>query len=896
MSIRVFFHRVIGLLRRRKLNDDLDEEIQSHLDMLIADNVRKGMTLEDATYAARRSFGGVDQIKETYRDRRGWPVIETTLQDVRFAMRVLRRSPVYTVVMILTLAIGIGANTAIFSLVDAVIIKMLPVKNPEQLFAIDTYTLRGERNNFSYPLFQHLRDNTHTFTGVFAAIDGTKNIEVLAPALTQPLKAEVQLVSGEYFQVLGVNALTGRTLTVEDDDGTHAVAVVSYDFWRNKLGADGSIVGKVLNLKNQPFTIVGVTPPQFFGESVGRAPEIWVPLKTQPQFDRGQSFLEMPNMGWLRVMARIDPTVNLEQAQAALTVWLTQVQSEQTELGRNGRRLSNAQIVQGSRGLSETRDKFSRQLWILTAAVGVLLLIACANVANLLLVRATARAREVAVRLAIGAGRWRLIRQFLTESILLALAGAGLGLIFASWGSRFLLVMASEGNTPIPINVSLNLRILGFTMLLALLTAVLFGLTPALSATRQNIGATLKENPVPRSQLRLARLLVMVQVALSLLLITGAGLFVQTLRNLRARGLGFDAGKVLQVRIDPQAAGYKDEQLPELYERVLNAVRSIPGVVSASTADSGFRTGSSRMCCIALEGYTFGANDDRQIRTSRVAPGYFQTMGLPILLGRDFQSQDVNSPNKSSEQTTSRKVAIINAAMARRFFGESNPIGKRFGWGDPPDLKYDTEIIAVATNAIYSNLREETPPIIYFPGIRGQLLVIRAAGKPESVASSITNEIKAVDKDLMFSGIKTVPQLIDQSLTLERLLARLSSFFGLVALLLAAIGLYGVMAYGVVRRTKEIGIRMAIGAQPRSVRWMVVRETLLLVFAGVIIGIPTALAVTRFISSLLYGVEPTDPRTILIGVLVTVVSAVLASFLPARTASRVDPLVALRYE
>ncbi|HEX7774760.1 MAG TPA: FtsX-like permease family protein, partial [Pyrinomonadaceae bacterium] len=567
--------------------------------------------------------------------------------------------------------------------------------------------------------------------------------------------------------------------------------------------------------------------------------------------------------------------------------------SDQTELGRNGRRLSNARIVQGSRGLSETRDKFSMQLWILTAAVGVLLLIACANVANLLLVRTTARAREVAVRLAIGAGRWRLIRQFLTESILLALAGAAVGLIFASWGSRFLLVMASEGNTPIPINVSLNLRILGYTMLLALLTAVLFGLTPALCATRQNIGATLKENPVPRSQLSLARLLVMVQVALSLLLITGAGLFVQTLRNLRARSMGFDAGKVLQVRIDPQAAGYKDDQLPDLYERVLNAVRSIPGVVSASTADSGFRTGSSRTCCIAVEGYTFGVNDDRQIRTSRVAPGYFQTMGLPILLGRDFQSQDAN---KSSERTTPRKVAIINASMARRFFGESNPIGKRFGWGDPPDLKYDTEIVGVATNAIYSNLREETPPMIYFPGVRGQLLVIRAAGKPESVASSITNEIKAVDKDLIISGIKTVPQLIDQSLTLERLLARLSSFFGLVALVLAAIGLYGVMAYGVVRRTKEIGIRMAIGAQPRSVRWMVVRETLLLVFVGVIIGIPTALAVTRFISSLLYGVEPTDPRTITIGVLVTIVSAVLASFLPARAASRVDPLVALRYE
>ena len=466
----------------------------------------------------------------------------------------------------------------------------------------------------------------------------------------------------------------------------------------------------------------------------------------------------------------------------------------------------------------------------------MLLLIACANVANLLLVRSTARAKEVAVRLAIGAGRWRLIRQFLTESFVLAFAGAGLGLIFASWGSRFLLVMASEGAGPIPINVSLNLRILGFTMLLALVTSVLFGLTPALAATRQDIGTTLKENRVAPPQLHLSRLLVTFQVALSLLLITGAGLFVQTLWNLRTRNMGFDVDKVLQVRIDPHAAGYKDEQLPDLYERVLNGVQSVPGVVSASTSDSGFRTGSSRTCCIAVEGYTFSPTEDRQIRTSRVAPGYFQTMGLQILSGRDIQSQDVNSPNKSGERTTSRKVAIINASMAHRFFGEANPIGKRFGWGDPPDVKYDVEIIGVATNAIYGNLREETSPLIYFPGSRGQLLV-RTSVTPESVASSISNEIKAVDKNLLISGIKTVPQLVDQSLILERLLAKLSSFFGLLALVLAALGLYGVMAYSVVRRTKEIGIRMAIGAQPSSVRWMVVRETLLLVLIGVLIGV-----------------------------------------------------------
>ena len=896
MLLRVFLRRLLGIFQKEKLDHDLDDEIRSHLEMLVEDNVRKGMSLEEARYAAQRSFGGVDQIKESYRDRRGVPIVETTLQDVRFAIRVLRRSPVYTSVVVLTLAIGIGANTAIFSLVDAVLIKLLPVNHPEQLVAIETFTQRGERNNFSYPLFEQLRDRTQTFKGVFAAIDGTKNTEMIGPGSnTQPLPVEVQLVSGEYFPVLGVNAITGRTLTIEDNKvpGAHPVAVINYAFWRNKLGGDDSIVGKSITLKNQPFTVVGVTPPDFFGESVGRAPDVWVPLMMQPKFDRDESYLGFPNMGWLRVMARLEPGTSPQQAQAALAVWLSQVQSDQTELGRNARRLRNVEVVPGSRGLSETRDKFSKQLWILTVVVSLLLLIACANVANLLLVRASVRAKEVAVRLAIGAGRWRLIRQFLTESLLLAFAGAVLGLIFASWGSRLLLLMASEGARPIPIDVSLNLRILGFTMLLALITAVLFGLTPALSATRQDVNTALKVNTVANPRLPLSRLLVVVQVALSLLLITGAGLFVQTLRNLRVRNMGFDADKVLQVRIDAQSAGYKEEQFPDLYARLVDSIKSVPGVVSASTSDSGFRTGNSRTCCVAVEGYTFSANEDRQIRTGSVAPGYFKTIGLPMLLGREFQPHDLNPQKKPGSFP---KIAIINEAMARRYFGNTNPVGKYFGWGDPPDVKYDTEIVGVADNAVYGNLREEKSSLIYFPGDRGQLLVVRAAGPPDAVVTSIRNEIRAVDKNLTISGIKTVPQLINQSLILEALLAKLSSFFGVLALLLASIGLYGVMAYAVVRRTKEIGIRMALGAPPASVRWMVLRDTLRLVIVGVCIGVPAALAATRLISSLLYGLTPTDPISISIAVIILVVSAILAGFLPARTASRVDPLVALKYE
>lgn len=902
MLLRVLFLRLVGIFRKRKLEHEFDKEIHSHLEMQIEDNLRRGMTLDEARYAALRSFGGVDQIKEVYRDRRGLPIVESTVQDLRFSIRVLRRSPVYTLVVVLTLAIGIGANTAIFSLVDAVLIKMLPVKHPEQLVVIETYNQRGEQNNFSYPLFEQLRDRAQIFTGVFAAIDGTSNMEFIGPSPdAQPLPVEVQLVSGEYFPVLGVSAITGRTLTVEDNKvpGAHPVAVINYAFWQKALSGDASIVGKGIKLKNQPFTIIGVTPPEFFGEAVGRAPDIWVPLMMQPQFDRGESFLALPNMGWLRVMARLDSGGSLQQAQAASAVWLSQVQSDQGELGRNARRLGKVEIVTGSKGLSKTRNKFSKQLWILTAVVGLLLLIACANVANLLLVRATVRAKEVAVRLAIGAGRWRLIRQFLTESLLLAFAGGVLGLFFASWGSKLLLVMASEGAGPIPINVSTNLRILSFAMLLALITAVLFGVVPALSATRRDVNTTLKVNTVASPHLSLSRLLVVVQVALSLLLITGAGLFVQTLRNLRSRDLGFAADKVLQVRINAGAAGYKDEQLPDLYGRLLDSVRSVPGVVSVSTADSGFRTGNSQTCCVAVEGYTFSANEDRQIRTDRVAPGYFQTIGLPILLGREFLPQDLIPQDKQPANNKARtfpKLAIINEAMARRYFGDANPVGKHFGWGDPPKVKYDFEIIGVANNANDGNLREGISSLIYLPGNRGSLLVVRAAGVPDSIAASVGSEIRAIDKNLVVSGIKTIPQLVDQSLILEKLLAKLSSFFGVLALLLAAFGLYGVMAYAVVRRTKEIGIRMALGAQPNSLRLMVMRETLLLVLVGVLIGVPAALAATRLISSLLYGLTPNDPITVSVAILVIVVSAILASFLPARTASQVDPLVALKYE
>jgi len=519
------------------------------------------------------------------------------------------------------------------------------------------------------------------------------------------------------------------------------------------------------------------------------------------------------------------------------------------------------------------------------------LLIACANVANLLLARATTRGREVAIRLAIGAGRFRLIRQFFTESVLLAAAGGALGLLLAWWGSYFLLVLVSGDSSAIPIDVTPNARILGFTVFVSLLTALIFGLAPALAATRQDVNSALKMTALARPRPSLSRFLVIAQVALSLLLLTGAGLFVRTLRNLSALDLGFAAESVLQARINPRASGYKQEQLPDLYRRLLERLNSAPGVSSASMAGSGFRTGNSRSCCISVEGYTHQPDEDRQVQTNRVTPGYFQTMGLPLLIGRDFMPQEAGS-----KPVGFPNVAIINETMARYYFGEANPLGKRFGWGDPPNLKSDIEIIGVVKDVNYGSLRDKAPRLIYFPQQGETLLVARAAGPVAPLAAIIRREIEAVDKSLEISGVRTVPQLRDQSLVQERLLAELSSFFGLLALLLACIGLYGVMSYDVARRTHEIGVRMALGAQRMDVVRLVMRETMLLVGIGLFAGLGAALASTRLIASLLYGLPPNDLLTIGLASLLLLTVAALAGYLPARRAARVDPMVTLKCE
>ncbi|HKQ80018.1 MAG TPA: ABC transporter permease [Blastocatellia bacterium] len=900
--------RLRSLFRRSQVERELDEELRYHLDRQIEENIAKGVAPEEARYAALRAMGGVERRKDECRDTRRVRLIEDLIQDLRYGLRTLRRSPGFTAVAVLSLALGIGANTAIFSLVDPILIKSLPVKDPEQLVVLKPVNQRGATEDdytfavFSYPIFEQLRDRTQIFSGVFAT-PGADQVEMVGPETgNEREKASLQLVSGEYFQVLGVNAVLGRTLTTADDQtvGANPVAVLSFGFWRRRFAGDVSVVGKIITLRNQPLTIIGVTAPEFFGTELGEAPDIWAPLMTENILGRGLSGLSV------EMMARVRPDVSEEQAQAALDIFLGQIKSEPGDLGKQAGWMSKIRLFPGRQGFSGVGVWMSRPLRVLMVVVGLALLIACVNIANLLLARAARRAPEVAIRLTIGAGRFRLVRQFLTESALLAAAGAVLGLLFAWCGCRVILALISEYDSSISlgsIGAIPDARVLGFTIVVSLLATLLFGLAPALIATRQDLNTALKAPTPPRSRLSLSRTLVIAQFALSLILLTGAGLFLQTLRNLRARDLGFDSESIIRGSVNPRAAGYKREQLPDLYRRIIERLNSAPGVRSATIEGNWFLVRKSWACCIAVEGYTHRPDEDRHVQTKYVSPGYFQTLGLPLLLGRDFTPLEL-----SGEPERFAKAAIINETMARRYFGTTNPIGKRFGWGDPEFGAANPwghriargdprqfEVVGVAKDAVYNDPRSKGPPLIYFPSQDGGGLLVRAAGPGFALVATIRREIQAVDKNLE-PEIQAITQLLDEYLFSERLLAKLSSLFALLALLLSCVGLYGVMSYDVARRIHEIGIRMALGAQRRDVIGLVMGETMLLVIIGVIIGLGAALGATRLIASFLYGLMPNDLLTIALAAILLLTVAALAGYLPARRASRVDPMVALRHE
>jgi predicted permease len=760
---------------------------------------------------------------------------------------------------------------------------------------------------------------SHVFTFTWA---GDLNVIVKGQAAL----AQGELVSGDYFAGLGVQPLLGRVIAPTDDQpSAPPVAVISYGYWGRRFGSDPTIVGKSVPMNGISFTIIGVAPSEFFGLQQGFLPEIWVPLRKKTELNevrekqsapkpRGQglevlkqataqSDFENRQAWWLRIMGRLKPGMSDAQARAELETIFRQSVSAGLSPAPKPQDLPRIELRPANRGIETLRREFSKPLLVLMAVVGLVLLIACANVANLLLARGSARQRELAVRLALGAARRRLVRQLLTESLLLSLMGGAVGLLLAYWGSHLLVTFMSGGWQQVNVDVNPDARILGFTLGVALVTGLLFGLVPALRGTRVDLTPTLKAaGPTRRvaptkilglAPLGLGKFLVVAQVAISLLLVVGASLFVRTLVNLETLDVGFNRNNLLLFSIDPTTSGYSGQRVAAFYRNVQERLAALPGVRSTSFSQHALISESYNRNDIFVEGYKPKTQEDMGVGELGVGPGFFETMRIPVLLGRSIGAQD---------SETSPKVAVVSEGFARHYFPGQNPVGRRFGFSDknPSEI----EIVGVARNAKYSSLNSDydTGTTVYVASLQdpedlGQMnFEVRTAGNPTNWAPAIRQVVQGLDKNVPLSQIKTQTEQIDETILNERLFAKLTSFFGLLALGLACVGLYGTMSYAVVRRTNEIGIRMALGAQKRRVLEMVLKESLLLVAVGIALGLPLALAATRLVKSFLFGLTPTDPLALLGSTLLLAAVAALAGYLPARRATRVDPLIALRYE
>jgi predicted permease len=829
------------------------------------------------------------------------------MHEIRFAFRTLRKSPLFASIAILSLALGIGANTAIFTLVDQLILQMLPVSHPEELVLLNArgnhYGSNTGGNALSYPMYQDIRDRNQVFSAMFCRY-------VMAFSLNADGRTEIvtgELVSGNYFPVLGVGAALGRVFTAADDlyQGGHPQAVLSYGFWKSRFAGDPGVVGRRIVLNGYPMTIVGVSRQGFDGVEPGFSPQIRVPMTMKNVLTPGWFYDLNDRRGrFAQVFGRLKPGMTREAAKAGLQPLFHQILEMEVQDKAFARASASSKqsflkmwmdVLPAAKGRSDLRRQFSNPLVALMAIVGLVLLIACSNVANLLVARSTARRKETAVRLAIGASRRRLICQLLVESLLLATAGGVLGILLGAAMDAALVRFLPERGINLNIVSTPDSRALLFTAAVSLLTALLFGLAPALQTTRPELAGTLKDQAgavAGGTAVGLRKGLVVAQVALSLLLLVGAGLFVSSLRNLRGLNPGFETGSLMTFAVDPTLNKYKPERSLDFYRQLMEKMQALPGVSSSALSVMPVLDEDEWDSSVSVEGYTATYGKAVNPHMQFASPGYFDTLGIPVLLGRDFSLRDENG---------TPKVGIVNERFAKQYFPGESPLGRHVGMGGDPGTKLDIEIVGVVRDARYENLRKEIPYELYLPYrqvnfVDGMHAYVRTHGDPAAFAAILRRTVLEVDASVPVVVMRTLEQQVDKALVTERLLATLSTVFGFLATLLASIGLYGVMAYTVARRTREIGIRMALGAGRGMVVWLVMREVLTLAICGVAIGAPSAWLLSRLVESQLYGIRPADPAVMFLAAIGIACVAGISGYLPARRATAIDPMRALRWD